>query len=392
MSDSAAVPGESPASTRSGRPRLTSRGRGMLALSGLAVIYGFAMPEPGFVHLGLLGLLVSGGSFLWAGRNLRDLSYSRSTPESAFAWQYFPLTLTVTNNKKRLDAFAVEFEDTVAGHDEKGLRVGWLHAGSSATREMPSRPLRRGMLHPANASFESMFPLGLWKSRMDLKSKMEMMVFPRPVLPKMFEDPDVLTLLEMDEAESALTDWDGDFHGLREFQPGDRMKSIHWPTSARSRHLVVRQFDRRLPSRVTLVFHSIRPDSKPQPGDAFESALELLCGMLLLFRERGTPVDMIASFNQWQTMPVETHEHFHVALRTLAMAKRAPERNSNALHAALAGVEPGNRVVVLSDVPLQEWERDLLELPCPTICLSIGEMYIRQPRRAPQMPVPIAQV
>jgi len=384
--------GEKKTSARSVRPRLTSRGVGLLAISMTAVIFGYAMPEPRFVHLGLLGLLVLGGSFVWAGRNLRDLSYTRTTPESAFAGQLSPLTLTVMNQRKHLDAFAVEFEDIVAGPFEKGLHVDWLHAGASATREMQTRVVKRGIHHPAHVSFESMFPLGLWKSRIDLKSNLEMTVFPRPIPPKIFENPDLLTLFEADEAESALTHWDGDFHGLREFQPGDRMNLIHWPTSARSRHLVVKQFDCRMPGRVTLIFHSIRPDAKPQPGGAFESAMELLCGMLLLFHGRGTPVDMIASFNQWKTLPVESHGQLDAALRTLAIAKRTAERNCDALHAALKGAESGHRVIVLSDVPLKEWESDMLELPCVTICLSIKEMFIRPPRMAPLKPVPVAQV
>ena len=391
MSDSAAMPRKSPAPARGDRPRLTPRGRGLLVIASFAVIYGFFMPEPRFVHLGLLGLVVLGGSFLWAGRNLRDLTYSRTLPDSAFAGQLFPLKLTVRNNRKRLDAFAVEFEDTVAGPTEKGLRADWLQAGNFATRDMQSRLPRRGLIHRVQSNFESGFPLGLWKSRIELKSELEMMVFPRPVPPKMFEDPDILTLLETDEEESAVADWDGDFHGLREFQPGDRLKLIHWPTSARSRHWVVRQFDRRLPGRVTILFHSIRPDLKPQPGDAFESAMELLCGMLLHFRERGTPVDMIASFNQWQTMPVESQEDLYAVLRSLAVAKRTAERNCNSLHKALAGAEAGHRVIVLSDVPLKEWESDLLELPCVTICLSVEEIYIRQPRRLPQKPVPVVK-
>ncbi len=391
MTDPAAMQGESQAPAHSVRPRLTSRGRGLLALSVMAVIYGFVMPEPGGVHLGLLGLLVLGGGFWWSGSNLRDLSYTRSTPESAFVGQLFTLALTVTNHRKRQDAFAVEFEDSVAGPVEKGLRADWLYAEDSATREMQTRLPKRGLLHQAHAGFESTFPLGLWKSRVEQDDKLEMTVFPRPITPKMFEDQDFLTNLELDDAESSLTDWDGDFHGLREFQPGDRTKLIHWPASARSRHLVVRQFDRRLPNRVTLIFHSIRPDSKPQPGSAFESGLELLCGMLLLFRDRDTPVDMIASFNEWQTLQVESQWELHAALRTLAMAKRKAERNHNSLHAALAGALAGHRVIVLSDVPLKEWEGDMLDLPCLTICMSIKEMYIRQPRMAPRNPIPIVQ-
>lgn len=363
-----------------------------MAVSVVAVICGFVMAEPGLVQLGLLGLLILGGSQLWAGRNLRHLTFIRTTPECAFASRPFPLKLTIANGRRHLDAFAVEFEDSVAGAVEKGLHVDWLPAGDSASREIHSRINVRGTHHRAHTAFESQFPFGLWKSRVALEGNLEMMVFPRPVPPRMLEDTEVLTWLDQDAVESELTDWDGDFHGLREFQPGDRMKLIHWPTSARSRNLVVRQFDRRRPSRITLIFHSIRPDAKPQPGSVFESSMELLCGLLLFFRERGTPLDMIASFNQWRTLQVDTEGQLDVALRTLAVAKRSTERTCEALNAALSGLQAEHRVIVFSDVPLKEWECEMPELPCVTICLSTEEIYIRQPLRTPLKPIPTVQV
>lgn len=290
------------------------------------------------------------------------------------------------NGRSRLDAFAVEVEDSVAGPTEKGLRAGWLQAGGSSTREIQTRLHKRGILHPARISFESSFPLGLWESRVGLESDLEMTIFPRPVPPKLFEDPNLLALLESNESESTVTDWDGDLHELREFQAGDRVKLIHWPTSARSHQWVVRQFDRQLPGRVTLVFHSIRPDQKPQSAEVFEGALELLCGMLHQLHERNIPVDLIASFNQWKSMPADSPEHLDAALRTLATAKRKAERNPHALHEVLAGTKAGDRVIILSDVPLKEWRDELPDLPCMTLCLSPAEMYVHPPRMRAKAP------
>lgn len=385
-----AKPWEKSSEVRSDRPRLTPRGVGLLAISSLAMIHGCSSTEAGFVHLGLLGLILLGGAFVWAGRNLQSLSCTRSTPASAFAGQYFPLTLTVMNGRSRLDAFAVEVEDSVAGPTEKGLRAGWLQAGGSSTRGFQTRLQKRGILHPARISFGSSFPLGLWESRIGMESEVEMTIFPRPVAPKLFEDPNLIALLESNEAESTMTDWDGDFHALREFQTGDRVKLIHWPTSARSHHLVVRQFDRQLPGRVTLVFHSIRPDQKPQSAEVFEGALELLCGMLHQLHERVIPVDLIASFNQWEGMPADSPEHLDAALRTLATAKRKAERNPHALHEVLAGTKAGDRVIILSDVPLKEWQDELPDLPCMTLCLSLAEMYLQPPRMRAKAPIPEA--
>lgn len=343
------------------------------------------MPE--FVHLGLLGLLLLGTAYLWADHNLRSLSCSRITPASAFAGQFFPLSLTVMNDRSRLDAFAVELEDSVAGPVENGLRVGWLQSGGSSTREIQTRLLKRGVLHPARVGFKSCFPLGLWESRIGLGSDLKMTIFPRPVAPKLFEDPNLIALLESNEVHSTATDWDGDFHALREFQTGDRVRLIHWPTSARSHQLVVRQFDRQLPGRVTLVFHSIRPDQKPQPTEVFEGALELLCGMLLQLHERTIPVDLIASFNQWRRMPADFPDHLDAVLRTLATAKRKAGRNLLALHEVLTGTWHGDRVIILSDVPVKEWRDALPELPCMTLCLSLAEMHVMQPGRRAKSPI-----
>lgn len=390
MSKVAAKPWGKSSATDGGRPRLTPRGVGLLAISSLAVIHGCSSTEAGFVQLGLFGLLVLGAAYRWSGLNLRKLSCTRSTPASAFAGQYFPLTLKLTNAGNRLDAFAVEVEDSIAGPTERGLRIGWLQAGGSSTREIQTRLPKRGILHPARVSFESSFPLGLWESRIGLESDLDMTIFPRPVAPKLFEDASLIALLESNEAESTVTDWDGDFHGLREFQTGDRVKLIHWPTSARSHHLVVRQFDRQLPGRVTLVFHSIRPDQKPQSTEVFEGALELLCGMLHQLHQRAIPVDLIASFNQWERMPADTPDRLDAVLRTLATAKRKSERSHHVLHEMLEGTSAGDRVIILSDVPLKEWRDELPELPCVTLCLSLAEMVVHPPRMRTKPPVPNA--
>ncbi|MDF1664931.1 MAG: DUF58 domain-containing protein [Planctomycetota bacterium] len=44
-----------------------------------------------------------------------------------------------------------------------------------------------------------------------------------------------------------------DFHGLREYRPGDPARFIHWPTSAHRNRLLIKEYDRSQP-RQTLVF------------------------------------------------------------------------------------------------------------------------------------------
>ena len=264
--------------------RLTGRGAGLLLLSLAVTVAGAMLPEPIAVRLGLLGMLLVPVTWPLARRNLRGLRVERRLPESCFAGQLFPMDLHLVNDRPRLDSVAVEVEDSVAGPAERGLTARWVRSGGGrVTRTLTTRLLRRGVTHRLRAMLTSTFPLGLWRSRREVRDTAEVIVYPRPVTPRTLEEAVDSAMIDTDEAESAHRDWMGDFHGVRPFQPGDRLKLIHWPSTARSGGLMVRQFDRPLPEKYFVVFHSIHPGkSTGERGDAFDSAMELLCGLLIL--------------------------------------------------------------------------------------------------------------
>jgi len=67
-----------------------------------------------------------------------------------------------------------------------------------------------------------------------------------------------------DQQKQALGISDEEFDGLREYQPGDDLRKVHWPSSARHDELLVRRFQPPRHGRVTLVV-DVRP-----PGDVNE--------------------------------------------------------------------------------------------------------------------------
>jgi uncharacterized protein (DUF58 family) len=144
---------------------------------------------------------------------------------------------------------------------------------------------------------------------------------------------------------------------------------------------MVRKFDRRLPSRFLIVFHSLTGKSKISHGEAFEAAMEMLCGLLLGLHDRGIPMDLIASFNDWKLQPVGgTADHLQSGLRLLAEARRTPETDFTRLQRVLAPVDSSQRIFILSDVPVKDWEGSLPEVPCLLTCLSVSELRVRQPQ------------
>ena len=366
---------------RGSSQKLTGRGGFLLLFSLLVITAGFLLPEPHAVHLGLIGIVLLVAAYPLAAWNIRSLSGTRVVPKSAFAGQSFPVEIYLHNKRKKWDAYSIDYEDGVAGPGERGMHASWIRAGGHAERKFQTRLLRRGVKHRLRSSVESTFPMGLWKAREEFREVIEMVVIPRPIAPRILDDPEFVSLLEADDSESIQVDYSGDFHGLRQFQPGDRVKHIDWPATARSGKVMVRKFDRRLPSRFVIVFHSISPLGKTNHGEAFDSAMEMLCGLLLSLNDRGIPIDLVASFNGWKMQPVSGSEKLlQEGMKLLAGARRQPESEFSKLQRMLSNVDSSQRVFVLSDVPVKEWESSLPEMPCLLTCLSVSDLRVKQPR------------
>ncbi len=383
------LPSFSKASPRSINARLTGRGYGLLGLSLVMILLGALLPEPIAVQLGLLGWCLVLIARLVAPRNLKGLRVARKLPPAAFAGHLFPYTMELCNDSRQT-RYAIEVEDSIAGPAERGLDAAQVPACGKSLRAFETRLLRRGVRHGARARLLSRFPLGLWQVELELRDRVDMIVYPRPVPPRQLYDAQDAALLDAEEDESARRDWSGDFHGIRGFQPGDRMKLIHWPATARAGRLMVRQFDRRLPEKYKVIFHSIRPGPDPGSGpDAFESALELLCGLLLHCRERAIPLDLTLASEGWRSWSVPAGEPLEPVLEYLAGTRRAPERDVAALLQALALTEPGVRVFIVSDIPVKDWEQLLPDFPFSLTCLSITDLRIRQPGFTRPGPLPV---
>lgn len=362
--------------------RLTGRGAGLLLLSLAITVTGAVIPEPVAVRLGLLGMLLIPLTWPLARRNLHDLRVERRLPESCFAGQLFPMDLVLVNDKPRMDSFAVEVDDGIAGPAERGMSARWIRSGGGrVVRTLTTRLLRRGTRHRMKSLLTSSFPMGLWRSTRELREEAEVLVYPRPVTPRTLEEATDPAMIDTDEAESTHRDWMGDFHGVRAFQPGDRLKLIHWPSTARSPGgLMVRQFDRPLPEKYFVVFHSISATRQGgERADVFDSAMELLCGLLMYCRDQSIPLDLVASFHDWRAIPVATPLQIEDALYLLADARRNGERDARNMLRALSGVERHTRVFILSDASVKEWEPLLPELPFSVTCLSVSDLRIRRP-------------
>jgi uncharacterized protein (DUF58 family) len=364
---------------RRGRLRLTPRGWVFavvcLVLAGGARWAG----EPALMHIGLLGGFVLGAAGFVAAKNLDRVTYSRQVPKAVFAGSEFVVELRVTNSGRWADARCLETNDEVLGPFGKGMSVGRLRAGEAAGGSFATWLRHRGIDPTFRWKISSTFPCGLWRATRFGRTQESLVVYPRPVAPFGIDDAGAADLPTGEENWVPLPDFSGEYLGIREFRPGDPLKMIHWRATARIQRLVVREFDRRLPVRYALFFHSYHPPGEPRLGDAFESALELLAGLLMECRTTGLPLELTADFNGWRAIEMTASQNLSEPLKLLAGARWTPSAEIDGLIGALRNQPPENRVFIVSDTPARLWQSLLPDLQCDVTCLSVGHMRKRQP-------------
>ncbi|EFA22964.1 DUF58 domain-containing protein [Bifidobacterium gallicum] len=89
-----------------------------------------------------------------------------------------------------------------------------------------------------------------------------------------------------------IVDDDLDFYGLREYEPGDDVRNVHWLSSAKTRTLMIRQFEatRRTDTSITC---DVNPDDYPD-SRAFELAVSVHASLGVQALREGRPLYMNA--------------------------------------------------------------------------------------------------
>lgn len=116
-----------------------------------------------------------------------------------------------------------------------------LAPGASAEELFAIPTQRRGILPVGPVSVVRGDPLGLFERRHDRNEPIDLFVHPRTVL---FDGQSLGFLRDLEGLPAAdLSPDDVSFHALREYQPGDDRRHIHWRSTARTGTLMVRQFE-----------------------------------------------------------------------------------------------------------------------------------------------------
>lgn len=273
--------------------RPTRRGIGLALSSGLLFLVGTNVQSGWlFVMASLLvGAFVTG--LLIPGRTARRVEVERRAPAEAFAGEEVPVDLIV-RNKSRGAKLSLTLSDT---HIQPAdAFVPQLAAKETLTVGTIRHAAKRGVVDGKPITVSSAAPFGVALAKRKVAAPGRTVVYPRVVpIPWM---PDLASSAKpLDAAQVRSRKGVGqDYLGIREYQLGDSLRHVHWPSTARLGSLMVREFEQELPRRLGVVI-----DTWADTGGG-ETALDICASVaasVAMFAMReGHPMAMAAAKNR----------------------------------------------------------------------------------------------
>lgn len=342
----------------------TPRGIIFLLATIALTVAGFFRIDGILISLGASGILLALMVALLGWWNLRGITLRLVAPSRVFADTPFDFRLSQINQRSLFDAFDTRIELSLSKTSKIETHASWIAARSSSTSKLRGSIPKRGAVSRHPATLRSAFPLGLFCFNKKLTVEHEILVFPKPLIPVEF-----FAQGEFDDTSDGegyqAGQAPGEPRGLRPFQPGDRAKQIHWPSTirsiARGRDPRVREYDPPglRPRQAVVIFHSFGTDHTLIRTDLFERSLSLVCGTLRHLRNIGVPAKLHADFLTWKPQKTFHAEGWSEVLTILARASRAHHTEAHDVLAEIEATPPQDALVVISDMPIEAWEHIL---------------------------------
>ena len=262
------------------RFRLTRAGAAFLVL---ALVFGAQAILVGSNTLFLVFALMAGfGSSLALVTILMPwrITVTRRLPAAGYAGEPLGYSLTVRNDRKTWTVVCITITDQFARPIESATvpDVARLGPGEAAVLDQVIAAPARGWLAFAGVQVRCRFPFGLCEANRFVPVANRLLVYPQRWV---FQDRPILAGLDgslegLDYPGRFAADR-ADFAGLREFQPGDHPRHIHWHASGRvPEQILTRQYEPQVDRRIAIVLDSFyRRDEESRCRPTFEEAVGL---------------------------------------------------------------------------------------------------------------------
>ncbi|MEU9042657.1 MULTISPECIES: DUF58 domain-containing protein [unclassified Kitasatospora] len=352
---------------------LTGRTALLAALGALVV--GLLLPSAAGIWLVTGAVLLAVVADLVLAAPVRDLRFERGGDTTVRLGEPASVELTVTNPSGHLLRALVR--DAWA---PSAWRPGTAEAASRHTLTIPGgerrrtvtvlTPTRRGDHHAHRVTVRSLGPLGLAARQGSHLVPWTVRALP-PFASRKHLPSRLARLRELDGRTSVLTRGQGtEFDALREYLPGDDVRSIDWRASARRNTVAVRTWRPERDRHILVVLDTGRT-SAGRVGDAprLDAALDAALLLTALATRAGDRVDLLAHDAHKRVAVAGSSAHEVLPAFTNAMAGLEPalhETDMRSLVSTALKMAPHRSLIVLltglDAAPVEDGLRPLLPL------------------------------
>ncbi|HEY6874536.1 MAG TPA: DUF58 domain-containing protein [Geobacteraceae bacterium] len=245
---------------------------------------------------------------------LKGVEAARVLPAAAFEGEEIEVRITLENRERR-SRFMVEAIDAIpaaAPHEREPLVFAARLPGRTR-RDFAYRLAcyKRGHYTVGPLRLRSAYPLGIaWSERQGDQSNLSLLVYP-----SMFEVASFPLLAAGTYVSSGMETMErangsDDFFGTREYRQGDSLRHIHWPSTARHDRLIVKEFEVRASTEMTLILDLHQgSDAGGERESTLEYAVRIAASLARFALERGHTVQLTAYGRESAVVPPGRGQH-----------------------------------------------------------------------------------
>lgn len=345
------------------RYRLTREGISFVAVMALV---GLAAWHSGtnllyLVFAMLIAFFLLQGIVLWL--CLLHVEARRMTPKHATAREPIQIPLLLANRKQFFASYGLRLMDYLPGKELLGACfIARLPSGSELHCHYRAVFPHRGKYSLKRLELLSRYPFGLAQRTMISEQHDQILVYP--------EEVDITQLLcelriDMGEHESRLKGIGIDFYGLREYQPGETIRHVHWRSSAKAGKLMVTEYEKEESRKAAILLNnSVSAEELAQPEviENFEKAIVVAASLLRLLARQGYELRLVTAQGASPCTSGARHMHRLLSvLSTIGLSSNGrtcqlPPDNTNAVyHVLYRNTPPPARLAKGRSVDVRNW-------------------------------------
>jgi uncharacterized protein (DUF58 family) len=232
-------------------------------------------------------------SFVVSAAILRKLQISRRVPPYAFSGDPLHLDYTLENARRWTAALALFIEDdvvpvdrTVSGSGGLTPRVFYprVPGGERARVRWQGISPKRGAYKFRTLELITRSPFGLLERRVTVTDPDELIVY--PMVGQLTRRWHLMQRQATETRRGQRHDRSSqqqEYHGLRDYRPGDSPRWIHWRTSARLGQPMVKEFEQQNEQDLAVLLDPWLPRTKvtPEQRDALEQSVQFAATLCL---------------------------------------------------------------------------------------------------------------